>query len=336
MSLYKREGSPFWWYSFNLDGIRFRGSTGETGRREALRVEDGIKQNARRKRKLGKEWTLHDALNHYWNDHAKDTRGSKTTLAKLAKLREHLGEKTLIADLKSADIMDYRAKRRGEGLKPHSINRDIATLQAAMNHAHELYGQPPVNIPWGRVKVEEPAHRTRFLSREEYDALMLKASANLRPIIAFAVATGLRKGNILSLTWDQVNMSAGRVNVLLKGNKRHSVRITPPVRALLSTLGERVGKVFDTTNFRREWAKAVKGAKLKDFRFHDLRHTNASWARIAGADLADICDALGHSGVAVTMRYAHLTPDTEITAFERVSNVLWSQSASQANENAGK
>ena len=98
---------------------------------------------------------------------------------------------------------------------------------------------------------------------------------------------------------------------------------------MLSTLGERTGQVFDTKNFRREWEKAVKDAKLADFRFHDLRHTNASWARIAGADLADICEALGHSNVAVTMRYAHLTPDAEITPFERVSAVLWSQSASQ-------
>jgi integrase len=88
--------------------------------------------------------------------------------------------------------------------------------------------------------------------------------------------------------------------------------------------------VFDTTNFRRRWQNAVKRAGLENFRFHDLRHTFASWARMSGADLADICEALGHSNISVTMRYAHIEPAQHKTAFDRISEMVWSHSESQS------
>ncbi|MES1985029.1 MAG: tyrosine-type recombinase/integrase [Pseudomonadota bacterium] len=84
------------------------------------------------------------------------------------------------------------------------------------------------------------------------------------------------------------------------------------------------------TNYKRRWAAAVKKAGLVDFRFHDLRHTFASWARMNGADLADICEALDHSGVAVTQRYAHIQPDRVTTAFERVAELLQTKPVSQS------
>ena len=83
------------------------------------------------------------------------------------------------------------------------------------------------------------------------------------------------------------------------------------------------------TNFRSRWQRAVKAAELVDFRFHDLRHTFASWARMAGADLADICEALGHSDISVTMRHAHIEPIEHRTAFDRFSEGVWAQSETQ-------
>lgn len=342
MPLFQRPGSPFWWYSFNVQGVRFRGSTGETSKREAAAVERDARQEAGRRGKAPKAWTVKTALAHYWSEVVDGSRDAKTALARIDRIEAGLGEHRLV-DLNADHLLAYRAKRRadrgraGEQLAVNTVNRDFAILQAAIRHATEVHAQPAPAIAWRKLKVKEPPHRTRFLSREEYDQLWRAATPRLRNVITFAVATGLRRGNIFSLEWGQVNMSAGLVTVYLgKGNKRHTVRIVPEVRALLSTLGERRGLVFDTTNFRREWAAAVKAAGLGDFRFHDLRHTSASWARLAGADIADICDALGHSSVNVTMRYAHLSPDHEITAFERVSGVLWSQSKAQTKKRGRK
>lgn len=192
-----------------------------------------------------------------------------------------------------------------------------------------MHGQPIPPLAWKKLRSPEPPNRTRFLSRDEFQALIGVCDPELQRIVRFAVATGLRKGNVLSLDWREVDLSSGLITVTVKGDKLHTVRMTAELRAMLSIATVRRGPVFDTINFRRRWAAAVKAAELHDFRFHDLRHTFASWARMAGADLADICEALGHSDVSVTMRYAHIEPFEHKTAFDRVSEGVWSHSASQ-------
>jgi integrase len=330
MPLYRRAGSPFWQYSFALDGVRFRGSTGETGKREAQAVEAERYHEAKQSRVPRDKWSLHHCLGVYWSERAKHNKSAPSILAILAALRRHLGKETPVMGLSNAMLMDYRAKRRGEGLQAHTVNRDLACLKAALNHANQLHGQQIPALAWGRIKVAEPPHRIRFLSREEYHRLLGVCDPALAKIVKVAVATGLRKDNLLSLDWKQVDLSSGLITVEVKGGKLHRVRVTPETRAALSTTTERKGPVFDTTNFRRRWARAVRKAELDDFRFHDLRHTFASWARMAGADLADICEALGHSNIAVTMRYAHIEPEHHVTAFERVSGFVWAQSKAQS------
>jgi integrase len=331
MPVYQRKGSPFWQYSFSLNGVRFRGSTGRTSKREAQAVEAERRNEAKQKRKRTDPWRLRDCLGAYWQEHAKHTRsGASFVFGKLEALSRILGPDTLIADLTNATLMDYRAKRRGEGLQAHSVNRDLACLHAALRHAKEMHGQQVPALAWSKVRTPEPPSRVRFLSPDEYARLMAASDPAMQRIVAFAVATGLRKDNVLSLDWREIDLSSSRITVTVKGGDLHSIRMTPQVRAMLAVDQVRKGRVFDTTNFRRRWAKAVKDAALEDFRFHDLRHTFASWARMAGADLADICEALGHSSVAVTMRYAHIEPEHHTTAFDRVSGAVWSHSAAQS------
>lgn len=329
MSLYQRPGSPFWQYSFTFNGARFRGSTGETDKRKAEIVEAERRYEAANRRTHKDPWRLRDCFGAYWNEHAKHKRSSMFVFRKLDALSRILGKDTLITDLTNANILDYRAKRRGEGLQPQSINRDFNCLKAALNHARVMHGQPIPPLAWKHLRAKEPPNRTRFLSRDEYQQLIFVSDPELQRIIRFAVATGLRKDNVLSLDWSEVDLSSAMVTVTVKGDKLHSVKLTSELRAMLSTTTKRKGKVFDTMNFRRRWARAVKDAELHNFRFHDLRHTFASWARMAGADLADICEALGHSDISVTMRYAHIEPLEHKTAFDRVSEGVWAHSASQ-------
>ena len=329
MSLHQRPGSPFWQYSFTLNGVRFRGSTGETDKRKAEVAEAERRYEAKNRRTHKDPWRLRDCFGAYWNEHAKHKRSSIFVFRKLDALSRILGADTLIADLTNATILDYRAKRRGEGLQPQSVNRDFNCLKAALNHARVMHGQPVPPLAWKKLRAKEPPNRTRFLSRDEFQTLIAVSDPELRRIIRFAVATGLRKDNILSLDWREVDLSSALVTVTIKGDKLHSVRLTQELRAMLATATERRGRVFDTLNFRRRWTRAVKEADLHDFRFHDLRHTFASWARMAGADLADICEALGHSDVSVTMRYAHIEPLEHKTAFDRVSEGVWAQSETQ-------
>lgn len=330
MSLYQREGSPFWQYSFAINGVRFRGSTGCKGKREAQIVE-AEKRHEIKNRKTHKDpWRIRDCFGAYWDEHAKHKRSSMFVFRKLDALTRILGAETMITDLTNANILDYRAKRRGEGLEAASVNRDFNCLKAALNHAHVMHGQTVPPLAWKKLRAEEPPGRKRFLSQKEYQRLLEAADEGMQRLIVFAVSTGLRKANILNLDWKEVDLSSARITVTVKGDKLHVVRMTAQLRAMLARTRDRKGQVFDTKNFRKRWDAAVKGAALEDFRFHDLRHTFASWARMAGADIADICDALGHSSVAVTMRYAHIEPKDHKNAFDRVSESVWSQNSTQS------
>lgn len=232
--------------------------------------------------------------------------------------------------------MDYRAARVREGLAPHGVNRDLAYLKAALRHANTMHGKQIPPIAWQKIRITDPPHRIRFLSRDEYHRLIEAAPEPVALIIKVAVATGLRKNNILQLDWNQVDLSSGLVTVMLKGNKRHTIKLATELRAALSSLPHRTGLVFETRGFRKRFEKAVEEAELQNFRFHDLRHTFATWLRMAGEDIAGICEALGQSSVAVTMRYAHVEPDHHISPFDRISERVWSQSASQNEPEAKK
>lgn len=330
MSLYRRPGSPFWQYDFAVNGIRFRGSTGETGKREALKVEDDHKQAARKQGQRRKEWTLNTVCEAYWDDHAQYRPSHATILNQLVALRRHIGKDRKLASITNATMLDYRAKRRGDGLEAHSVNREITILRAAMGHAEEVHGVTVPKLHWSKLKSEEPPPRQRYLTFEEWAALLEAAHPAIKPILICAVTTGLRKANILTLDWQQVRLSARRISVTVKGGQIHEVRITPLLAAALSVMPERKGRVFNRTNFEKRWRAALNAAGLVDFRFHDLRHTFASWARQSGADIADVKDALGHSDISMTMRYAHIKPDAANTAFDRVSEALASHSTPQS------
>ncbi|OJY65490.1 MAG: hypothetical protein BGP16_12745 [Sphingobium sp. 66-54] len=250
-------------------------------------------------------------------------------------MTEVFGADTLVMDITNAMILDFRARRRGGNIplddrpgRPvaaQTVNRDLAYLQAALNHMRDVHGQPFPALAFKRLRVPEPEHRVRFAAAEEFERLMTAAHASLRPIILTAVTTGLRRGNILAMKWHQVDLAGGTITIpRSKGRKPIIARFGAPLRAALARTPAdgRTGPVFDTTNFRRRWAAALKDAKMVDFRFHDLRHTFGSWARQNGADLADICEALAHSSVSVTMRYAHVKPIGQTTAFDRVSALL--------------
>lgn len=336
MSLYRRAGSPHWWMSISIPGRpRFRGSTGETDERKARLVEAETWQQLKAGKTPADGWRIRDCFGAYWEEHAQHKAVSDQIFTHLELLSEVLGRDTRLRDLTNAKILDYRARRRGGGIKvdgkasrpvaANSVNRDLSYLAAALNWARTMHGQEVPALAWKQLRVTEPEHRIRFAGADEFARLLEAAHESIRPVILAAVTTGLRKSNLLSLEWHQVDLKGGTITIYRsKGRKPIVARVVPALRAALArTAGkDRTGRVFDLTNFRKRWYAALASAQLEDFHFHDLRHTFASWARQAGADLADICEALAHSNVSVTMRYAHVKADRDLTAFDRVGQML--------------
>lgn len=335
MRVYKRTDSPFWSYDFTWNGQRYRGSTKEADRRQAEIVAHAILAEIKTRPGRTDRWALTHVIATWWDEHARHTRSSDAIWSNIENLSRCMDCNVMMDDLDAPRLLDYRAKRRGEGATGPTINRDIAYLKAAINHAVKLHGKTAPAVNWKSLAYAENPARIRFLSAQEYARLLDVAHPALKPVIIAAVTTGLRKSNLVGdtdrpgnpdnpgLQWHQVDLAGGTITITrTKGHRPAIKRIVPALRDALLTIRKPAGNVFDTKNFKRRWHKAVKDARLQDFRFHDLRHTFATWARKGGADLIALQNALDHGSITMTMRYAHIDADSEITAFDRAASAI--------------
>ena len=206
-------------------------------------------------------------------------------------------------------------------LAPASVNRRIACFKHMMTKARDWEMIPQATLDTlRRVKLtREENRRLRFLSVAECQELVAAADASLKSILIFALNTGCRKGEILGLTWDRVDLKHGFIHLdKTKSGERREIPINQTLRDTLKTLVRRIDCPFVFYNpatgnqwqeLRRSFDRACRRAKLQDFRFHDLRHTFASQLVMAGVDLTTVSRLLGHASLTMTLRYSHLAPD---------------------------
>jgi integrase len=207
-------------------------------------------------------------------------------------------------------------------ISPARVNRYLAALShcmtVAVNEWEWLENNPIRKIS----KLKEPRGRTRFLSDDERKAF-LKACQNsdykpLYLIVVLALSTGARKSEIMNLRWADVDFS--KRQIVLHETKNGDRRVLPmaglaldlvkehsKVRDLKTDLLFPFGKPPKPYEIRPPFEKAVKEAGLKDFRFHDLRHSAASYMAMNGASPAEIAEVLGHKTLQMVKRYAHLS-----------------------------
>lgn len=146
---------------------------------------------------------------------------------------------------------------------------------------------------------------------DEVQALIANCPEYLKPIVTVAVNTGMRRGEILGLKWDQVDLEDGKILLTeTKSSEERTIFMNETVKATLSGLERRDGLIFPVMvgAMKKDYGEALKKAKMKDFTFHDLRHTFASNLAMQGVELNDIRELLGHKTIARTLRYAHLSP----------------------------
>jgi len=214
----------------------------------------------------------------------------------------------------------YRAQRIGEKVGPATINREMATLKHALSKAVEwrLLRKTAREELTAIKKYQEPSGRLRYLAGPTEAGRLIDACEDfLKPIVLTALHTGMRKEEMLSLTWDAVDMTHGFIR--LRQTKNGTARALPfneTLWSLFSGLRTRqdTSLVFHDTQGRRyndirhPFDRACEASGLTDFHFHDLRHTFASWLIMRGVALATVSNLLGHSSPTMTLRYAHLSP----------------------------
>jgi integrase len=256
----------------------------------------------------------------------------------LGHLVGYFGKETPLADITASRISAYKGHRLkttrkiGDEERPLSIatvNRTLAILRHLLRLAHDEW---EVLDTAPRIRMErEPEGRLRWLTPEDAARLLeaCRESRNdgLVDLVEFALFTGMRRGEALGLTWDRVDRARGVVQLEeTKSGKRREVPLNSRADAVLARRGSKsTGLVFGTRNwdhFRSAWERAVERAKLADFHFHDLRHSFASWAIQRGATLQEVKDLLGHSSLAMTLRYGHLAPEHLRSAVARLDAAL--------------
>lgn len=233
---------------------------------------------------------------------------------------KHLGPRCRLKDISVRSIEAFRAKRLADGIKTTTVNRNLAVLKRLLNVAidWDLLQENPVR----RVKMaREDNARMRFLTREEagklLDACRRSRNKTLAPLVLVALNTGARRGELLGLRWADVSLEARTIS--FPRTKNGDRRDVPVNGVTMQALRERrlakgrTEHVFADDgrvpwDFRGAWEAAVKLAGIEDFRFHDLRHTYASWGAQAGMDVRRLQRLLGHKTLAMTMRYSHLGP----------------------------
>ncbi len=251
-----------------------------------------------------------------------------------------LGDK-LLKEITPEVIQKYIAQRRNEKASNGTINRELALLKHCFSIAIK-WGWAIEN-PVKRIEMlREPRGRVRYLKPEERERLFATLPWYIKPIVVFAMHTGMRKAEILNLQWSQVSLQ--NRSVILedtKNNERRSVPLNDTVMAVLREVGKirrlDVPYVFFNPITGDRWVdvqhaflRACKAAGIEDFRFHDLRHTAASYLVMAGVNLATVKEILGHKTIEMTLRYAHLSPAHTLAAAKELDRAF--EVAEQARE----
>lgn len=233
----------------------------------------------------------------------------------------------ILGDITSHHVERYKGKRLSDGVTRSTVNREITILKKMFNLAID-WGLASHN-PVTRVRLfsENDTQKERILTYAEEARLLDHSPDYLRPVLIIALNTGMRRGEILRLRWEDVDLDQGHIAVRkTKSGKDRLIPINAQVRDVFSFLWPLRGKsglVFPNpatgkpyTEVKKSFKEACRKAKIDGLRFHDLRHTFASRLVEAGVDIVTIRDLLGHFSVKVTQRYTHPGKSQKIVAVE--------------------
>ena len=331
MSAFKRPGADVYSYDFRCRGRRFSGTTSCTTKREAERFEQTERERIKAAEiNLAKPLTFAQASSLYWHEVGQHHRNALTTERVLEWLGDHIGDRTLIADIGDAMVAKLVARRRGEAVSHATVNRTVLEpLCAILRRAKSTWKARVQDIEWRNHFLKEPQERVREASSAEETTLLQAIRSDYEPALRFALLTGCRRAEIVGLEWTSVDFINRAFKVTGKGDKTRHIPMTREVRDLLWSLKDyhrsavftyvaqktRDGRVRGTrypitdAGFKTAWRRRVEDGdnKIVDFRFHDTRHTAATRLVRATGNLRLAQRLLGHTDIATTTKYAHVT-----------------------------
>ena len=338
MSLYKR-GST-WWIDFTTaSGERVRRSAETESKAEAKELHDKLKADSWRVAKLGEKpkYTWDDA-GCQWLIATEHKRTHQGDVSKLGWLQQFLRGKELAA-ITREEIVAIGERKRTEASGP-TANRYLALIRAILRKACNEWEWID-RVP--QVKLyKEAKRRVRWLTPEQANCLLSELPMHQRDIVLFALATGLRQSNVVKLTWDQVDLN--RKTAWIPGDKakgKEDIHVSLSqlsVDLLQRQLGKHSERVFTYAGRpvnqvnTRGWRSALVRAGIENFRWHDLRHTWASWLVQNGTPMYDLQEMGGWKSTEMVRRYAHLAPAHMAKHAEIVVTLLCATNTAQGQK----
>ena len=287
-----------------------------------------------------KKHTLSELLERYRSQIVPGKKSQRTLLVMLKWWQNTLGDYA-IAEISPALIAEYRDQLligntpKGTVRSPSTVVRYLALLSHAFTIAVKEWGWTDNNPVLRVSKPKEPRGRVRYLDQEECSALLTacqeSSNAYVHAIVLVALATGMRRSEILSLRWEDIDFDRNTVVIHeTKNGERRQVPLARKAKAVLQELSKirhiKSNLLFPSKknprqpiDIRRPWENALAVAQIKDFRFHDLRHTAASYLAMSGASQIDIAEILGHKTLQMVKRYSHLSDSHTHTVISSMS-----------------
>jgi integrase len=247
----------------------------------------------------------------------------------------------LVEEFKAQKLNEVINGKVRHTMSPARVNRLLSCLKCIFNKAH-AWGRYSGENPVRKVKMlKENNTRMRFLEQEEIISLLSKCGDDLRPIVVVALNTGMRLGEILGLRWKDVDFQRGIIFLHdTKNGEKREVPMNENVRSALTAIPKYKTSEFvfchkdgsPCRDIRSSFFTAMKNSGIKDFRFHDLRHTFASHLVMSGVDLNTVRELLGHKTLQMTLRYSHLSPNHKKRAVDILNkriDTFWTPSTVQ-------
>ena len=330
MGIYKVKGKKkeSWYIDLYVDGRRKRRAIGSEKDAENALIAtkaDILRGEFRFKSKIRKD--LKDFSDEYL-EYAKVNKRSWTRDEIALEHLKSFFKGKILSKISARDIEDYKQKRL-EKVKPPTVNRELAILKHMFNLAIK-WKYADVN-PVKEVEFfQERELATKILKKDEAQRLIEASNGNLRPLIIMALNTGMRRGELLKLKWNDLDFDNHFIYIKeTKTAKMRKVPMSPMVERTLKSTEKKCDYVFQSRktkkgqkSIRGGWQTACDRAGIQDFRFHDLRHTAATWMVAAGIDLVTVKEILGHANIKTTMRYAHPTPENKRKAVNALAAIL--------------
>jgi len=326
----------------------------------------GSKKQAKKETLKAKHTKLESFLDHTYLEWLQ-TRNPKTASKTIKVIKTGFPQflESQLINITAWEVEKWRAEKSRSKMKPATVNSYVNPLKGAMSRAvewgliesHDLHKVKALKVDNSRIRFldekeetslratltirdkrikDERENGNKFRQQRKYSLLPELRDHNfadhLEPLVLLAMNTGMRKGELLNLRWENIDLINKVVTIKAENAKSGKARHVPLNTESKQTLvgwqrdTKEQGYVFEgepnkpITDVKKAWGNLLVEAKIEEFNFHNLRHHFASKLVMKGGDLNTVRELLGHANLDMTIRYAHLAPEHKARAVELLSS----------------